>query len=323
MNKRTIVALIIAVILILAGGLLVTAGMATSGFTPGNFGRIHAQERTYVAAESFDSIQLTATVSDVSFVKTADTFRVVCTETDKLSYTVIVEEDVLKIDAVELRDWRDYIGFFDWADLKMTVYLPEDAYSKLYVQTDTGDVTIPDSFTFSSAEVLSDTGDIDCAAQIQQNLAVCTSTGDIEVHGCAPAALSLRSDTGDIRLGDIPNGGDLQILTSTGEIRVANVTGRSISLESDTGDQDLQRVLAEQSVNILSHTGDVSLLACDAPEITIETDTGDISGVLVTPKDFFAHTDTGKEQIASHSGTVNGKCYVNSNTGDIMFSYQP
>lgn len=323
MKKRTIVSLIVAAVLILIGILFVTAGMATVGFNVLNLDRIHAQERSYVVAEPFDSIQLTATVSDVSFMKTEEAFRVVCTETDKLSYTVIVEEGVLKIDAVELRDWRDYIGFFGWADLKMTVYLPEDEYSKLFVQTDTGDITIPNSFTFSSAEVLSDTGDIDCAAQVTENLTVCTSTGDMEVCECSPALLNLCSDTGDITLQGLRDGGDLQILTTTGDIRVADVTVKAISLESDTGDHDLQGVLAEKSVKIISTTGDVSLLGCDAMDITIETDTGDISGVLLTPKEFFAHTDTGNELISPHSSTINGQCYVNSNAGDITFSYQP
>lgn len=323
MKKRTIIALIVAAVLILAGLLLAAAGIAAAGFDPDSLNRVHTEERTYVVDEPFDSIRLTATVSDVSFVKTRGDIRVVCTETEQLSYAVMAENGVLKIEAVELRDWWDYIGFFDWAELKITVYLPEDAYAQLSVQTDTGDVSIPDSFTFSSAEILSDTGDIDSAAKISMDLALCTDTGDIELRGCAPENLSVLTDTGDVALEDISTVGNIQVTTATGEIDMTRVRGKSISLESSTGDQELQDVLAENALNILSSTGEVSLLGCDATQIRIDTNTGDISGVLLTPKEFFAYTDTGDVRIASHSGTPSGQCYVNSSTGDINFSYQP
>lgn len=318
MKKRTIISLIVAAALLLMGGILLVLGFSYVG----KWEDMAMQaEKTYVVNEPFTSIQVDTTVCDVTFVKTDGEFRAVCPDSKKLSYTVTVEENTLHVRQVDLRRWYDFIGI-NLRKQEMTLYLPDSQYNALRIDNDTGDVFVPEDFSFGTAEVFTSTGDIEFAAAVSERLTASASTGHLSIRGSSPIMAQVSASTGNVTLQDMACG-NCFVKTTTGKITLNNLTCQTLDCQSNTGDKHLQGVLAEESIKIISTTGDVELSGCDAMEITIETNTGDVSGVLLSPKEFFAHTDTGKERIADHSGTVNGQCYVNSSAGDITFSYQP
>lgn len=318
MKKGTIIALIVAGALLLLGCVLVSLGFSFVGGWPDTTA---PAEKTYVVNEPFTSIQVDTTVCDVTFVRTGGEFQAVCPDSETLSYTVTVEDGTLCVRQVDLRKWYDFIGI-NLDKQEIILYLPDNQYDTLYIQSSTGDIFVPKDFSFTAVTLSTSTGDMDFSAAITEQLTASASTGDITIQGSSPAIAQISTRSGDVALQDMACR-ECFVTTTTGKITMANVTCQTLDCQSDTGDKNLQNVVAGQSLKAISTTGDVELVGCDAPMLTIETDTGDIEGILLSPKEFFTYTNTGDVRIPNHNGTVNGQCYVNSDTGDITFSYQP
>lgn len=316
MKKRTVTALIVAAALIVAGVGIAAAGFAARGFDRESMSIPNQTENTYVVAEAFDSIHIDTQDCDVTFAMfsgRADTL-ITCRESDRVSHSVVVEDGVLKVEMMDNRKWYDKIGIF-WEDMEMTVYLPESQYQSLRVDTATGDIEVPEQFSFSDVELFSDTGEIDCAAAVAERIVGGTATGDIQIRGGGPGILNLTSDTGDIELYDIGSGGEFRLKTATGSMELENVNCDSLHTESATGEIELERVVVQTYWLALNDTGDVTITDSDAAEVSIETATGDVTGNFLSPKIFWAHSNTGKETVPdSQEG---GSCRIESDTGNI------
>lgn len=313
MKRRTIIALIAAALLIIAGGMILVLGLSFDG------GPAEQEEKTYIVKEAFESIRVETGICNVVLEKTDGEFRVVVPETERISYAVIVSDGVLKISAVDLHHWYDFVGV-NLGEMTMKVYLPESQYDILRIDTDSGDIALPNTLSFATAELFSDTGEIRIAAAATERITTGTATGDIHVIGSSPATLNVATNTGDVELNDL-NCVSCVVKTITGEIDLKHITCQSLECTSDTGDMEMERSIAQDYIKAISDTGDVELMECDAQTITVQTETGDISGMLLSPKEFFARTDTGRERIADHSGTITGTCHITSDTGDITFGY--
>lgn len=333
MKNKTVVALIVAAILIFTGGILFILGISYAG---GSKDMVSHTEQTYVVDAPFENIRVDATVCDVTLKKTDGAFKAVCPEYKTLDYTVIVEDNTLHLRQVDLRQWYDFIGI-NLKYQEITLYLPESQYDALRVETDTGRITLPDSFTFSSGELLTSTGDIECGAQVTENLSVHTSTGDIQVRGCTPARVEISTSTGNVELENIACG-DCFVKTTTGRIAVTGMECQSLECQSSTGDKVLHQVTAEKDIRFTSTTGDVELssvltvgdlliqtdtgdvdiLGCDAENVGIQTDTGHVIGSFLTSKWFQVSSDTGN--ISVPMTREGGECRIETDTGDIIFS---
>ena len=319
MKKGMIIALIVAVALIITGGIILVLGLSFAG---NNTQKSELIRKDITIQERFDTIAVDTADCDVKFAMFSgrDDCMVELYSFKNVEHTAVVEDGTLKIKMIDKRNWTDHISFGRTESMEMTVYLPEKAYGLLRVTTNTGDIAVPDTLTFASVELFSDTGAIGCVAAVTDRITAGTDTGDILVMGSAPTTLNIRSNTGDVELTNM-DCGDCMVKTDTGEIGIENLYGQSLDCTSDTGEVEMELVIAMEYLKVISDTGDVELTECDAPSITVQTNTGDISGVLLSPKEFFAKTNTGKERIADHSGAVTGQCYITSDTGDITFGY--
>lgn len=312
MKKGTVIALIVAACLIVTGGMLTFAGLRSIDLD--YFTR--PAERTYIVEEAFDSIKVDTGTCDVRFAKTDGTLRVVCPETEKLDYIVIAEDGILRISAMDMRKWYDFIGI-NLTETKMTVYLPEDQYDSLYIKTNTGDIDIPQDFSFDSASLQSDTGDVDFAATVAEQLTVSVSTGDVDIQHITVGQLEVHSSTGDMELENVQVNGSVSLQSTTGEISAENVTCVNLYSQSSTGDTNLKNVLTGGSSEITTTTGDVKLENSDADFVSITTTTGDVTGNFLSPKWFITETDTGNIKVPlSREG---GECRITTDTGDIQF----
>lgn len=323
MKKGTIIALIVAAALIVTGGMILVLGLSFAGDSTQESQLVRKE---IIIKESFDRIQIDTADCDVKFAMFSgrDDCMVDIRAYERVNHTATVEDGTLKIKMTDERNWTNHIdihNLFGRAENKViTVYLPGCEYGSLRVTTETGDITVPDEFTFADAELFSDTGDIRFAAAVTDRITSGTDTGDIYVAGSTPTMLNVSSNTGDVEVTNI-DCGDCTVKTNTGEIDLKNVYCQSLTCTSDTGDMEMDFLIAWKFIKVISNTGDVELMECDAPSITVQTNTGDISGVLLSPKEFFAETDTGRERIADHSGTTTGTCHITSDTGDITFGY--
>ena len=319
MKKGTIIALIVAIALILTGGIILVLGLSFTGDS--------TQERKLVQqevtiGESFDTLEINTADCDVNFAMFSgrDDCMVEIWAHERVRHSVVVEEGALKIKMIDERKWTDYIGIFNvlgrTESMRMTVYLPVAEYEALQVRTDTGDITVPEEPFFREMTLRSDTGDISCTGVSGDVLDCMTSTGDITVQGGTPNLTKLHSNTGDLKV-SVVAGNELHLQTDTGEVDGENVNVQMFTCSTDSGDVELEDVLAENYLQIFTNTGDVGIENCDAGQVNIETDTGDVSGHFLTPKWFSAFSDTGSVRVPNTPD--GGECRIESNTGSIHF----
>ncbi|MBO6040438.1 MAG: DUF4097 family beta strand repeat protein [Oscillospiraceae bacterium] len=269
---------------------------------------------TYDVKKDFQNIDIDADTESIVFVPAKDgKCTVVCVEYANEPHDVRVEGSTLKVDRTE-RKTGFHIGIVTETET-ITVYLPEKAYEDLEVETDTGDVEIPQDFSFRKVEIETDTGDITCRAPQADRLSVKTDTGETAVSGLKTKELKLEAHTGGIDVSDVQCSGDMSTKQTTGKAVLKDVTCRNLNSEADTGDLRMKNVIAKDTFTIERTTGDVQFDGCDAETIYVTTDTGEVSGTLLSDKVFLTETDTGK--VDTPKSIKGGRCEITTDTGDI------
>ena len=343
--------LVTAGVLMLMGCLIFTMSGCASGWS---FGGKHV-EKSVEVTDAFSDIDITSDTADITFSSSDDgSCKVVSYDNKKISYSVSVENGVLKI---KTEDRRNGLGkFFNFGKSSLTLYLPESEYGSLSITDDTGDVSISD-YKFGDVELKLDTGDVNMQNITCGNLKIEIDTGDILVSGItcdsfvtsgdtgdvnatslvASDSVSIETDTGDVELNNVTCGGKLALETDTGRIKasdatcldmtvgvstgkanITNVSCSSFTSAGDTGDITMTNLVAIDKIDVKRKTGDVKFNGCDSAEIYVTTDTGDVSGTLLSEKVFVINTDVGKVQVPeSYSG---GKCKITTDTGDVKIS---
>ena len=315
MKKGTIIALIVAAVLIVIGGIVLMLGLSYAGSTEDTATMLVESEHTI--SEAFDSVLIDTEDCNVDFVVfngDADPHMVI-RERERTSHKVWVEDDTLKIKMVDQRRWQDHIGI-NWEKMEMTVYLPQKQYENIRVTTATGHIQIPEVFSIRELALRSDTGRVVCDAKVSDDLSCFTDTGSITVRSAGAEKIRLDSDTGHITLSEIA-GKEIGIDNGTGRIEAKDVSCEVLACESNTGDVVLRGVLADRLLQIDTNTGDVGIEGCDAGRVDIETHTGDVEGYFLTPKWFSAISNTGNVTVPNTP--EGGDCRIESDTGDIHF----
>lgn len=290
---------IVAGILIILGIVLFVGALAGNGWDMTQLGTAKLQSNTYSIREDFQSISVRTDTADVVLIPSDDEMcKVECYERENIAHLVAVKNGTLEIAADDTRKWYEHISFFSFGAPKITVYLPQAEYAAMNIKSDTGDVEIAKDFQFESVDISVSTGDVKCYASAAGKIKIKTSTGNILAQNITAGNMELSVSTGDTKLTDV----QCKNLRSTGS----------------TGNVYLQSVIAEAQFSIDRSTGDVKLDRCDAAEIDIETETGHVTGSLLSPKIFFAETDTGRVDVPK--STVGGRCEIETNTGNIKIT---
>ncbi len=253
--------LIAAGILLFTGLIAGTAGMILLDF---DFTKLSTETYTTTTTEitgKFTAISVDADTADIRFIRSEDGIcRAVIRESEKETHTVSVRENTLIIETRETPWWKDFT-LLSFVSPEIVLYLPDEAYDTLRIESDTGDTEIPTGFRFNRAEIETDTGDILWCAPVTESLVFSTDTGDITAQKISVERLQLEMDTGDALL--------------------TNILCRQFTAESSTGDIRLERF--------------------DADSIRIETSTGDVTGTLLSEKIFVTETDTGDVRVPKGS----------------------
>lgn len=318
MKKQTKLWLIVACTLFLVGGILFTGGMTALGWDFKRLSTVTYDTDVYTLSDDFQNIAVKAKTADITIVPSEnDKVKVVCYEMKRTTYIVGIENDTLMIQKNDVRRWYDYIGFnFDTP--KITIYLPRSSYGTLSIQTSTGDVKLPQDFTFESIDISVSTGDVTCLASASEHIGIKTSTGNIRMENTSAGSLDLSVSTGKITLTDITCAGDAAVKVSTGKAYLTDLTCQSLTSKGSTGDITLENVMVKKTLTVKRSTGDVRLDRCDAAEILITTDTGDVKGSLLTDKVFITRSDTGRIDVPK--SLTGGRCEITTDTGDIKIT---
>lgn len=296
MKKSKKIALFTAITFIILGCLFSVSALFAVDFDFTKLDTSDYTTKSYMIEESFTNISIDIDTADLYFLPSEDnTGKVVCKESEKISYNIFVADDTLNINVIDKRVWHDFIGFgFD--STKMTVYLPEATYNDLFIESRTGDICMPNNFSFDTASIICSTADIDFRAQVNTDLSIKLSTGDVSL-----------SDS---------NTANINIEVSTGDVNIKNITCENISTRSSTGEMKLNKIIASGFIKIKTTTGDVKLSDSDADTLDIKTSTGDVWCSLLSGKIFTTKTSTGDVSVPQNTAD-GGVCRITTSTGDI------
>ena len=321
MSKTTKIWLITAAVLVLLGAILFAGVMTTYDWDFTKLSTVTYVTNTYEAHGEFNKISINVDTTEIEFVPTEDEdCSIVCFEAEKVRHSATVENGTLVIKTIDTRKWYDYICI-SIGTPKMTVYLPQDKYASLLIDTDTGDVLIPDNFAFEDIEIKGDTSDVVCMASVSNVIKIESDTGNIKVDGISAEVINFSTDTGNINISSITSKGKINIETDTGKVNLSDVTCTDFIAESDTGTITLKNVVATGSLSVKSDTGDVRFEGSDAAQISVKTSTGDVTGTLLSEKVFITETSTGR--ISVPKTISGGKCEIITATGDIEIDVTP
>ena len=311
--------MITAVILMVLGGAVFMASFVAADFNFFAIGTDALTEKTYEINEPIQNIEIVDNTGDVRLVL-GDAGRVECQESQLFRYAVSVEKGTLRIRVADQRKWYHYLGF-SFSARTVTVYLPADSYQSLSVETNTGNVSVSEGFTFGRVELSSDTGNLSCGASVEGILNCETDTGNILVKSPSLGKGEFSSDTGNISLSELTAEGSLSFETDTGNLNLTHVTCEKLSLETDTGDANLTKVICRADLFAETDTGDISFDACDAASVTVGTDAGDVEGTFCTDKIFQVSTKSGSVSVPS--SFVGTPCKVSTRSGDVDLRILP
>lgn len=258
--KKT--AILASLIVIALGFVLSLDALAGMKF---DFTRLNTREYrtvTHTISDDFTDICVDVTDCYVRFVPSGDgTCRVECPEGLGTSYSVSVDQGVLTITDQEHSAWYFHIGI-DLTARELVVYLPQQAYQTLQVNTVSGDVSLPQDFSFADAYISTTSGTLEGSCSVSGDASVETVSGDVDLTGWTPKALQVRSTSGYLHLSQVVVSGSCQAETISGNVQLTD---------------------------------------CDADSLDIDTVSGDVSVSLRTGKTFSVQSVSGDTQVPSDS----------------------
>ncbi len=311
------VLIIVALALIVVGLITFLVVMTVNKWDFSVLSTVKYEEKTYDVQEDFDKISIDVMTDNIEFKPSDGGCRVDLYEAENIKHPVNVVDGTLVIDTEDTRKWYEHIGIFTVTP-KMTVYLPKTEFISLTVDVNTGDIKIPNGFTFESIDLNGDTGDVECSANVTKNVRIDLKTGCMQISGTSPENMRLSASTGNIEISSVSVSGIIDANTSTGRVRLKDVTAKDCKIETSTGKIILSDTIATGSFSIENSTGGVLFEDSDAAEIYVKTSTGDVRGTLLSEKIFITKTSTGSIEVPS--STTGGRCEITTSTGSIKIS---
>jgi len=307
--------LIAAAALIAAGLVFFLGGMVALNFDFTKLNLSKYETNTYEVSADFEEIVMDVDTTKIEFVRSDDgQCRIVCFEREREKHSAAVQDGTLTVNTVDTRKWYDYIGF-SIGSPKLTVYLPQEKYASLSISTHTGDIEIPNAFTFENLTVSGTTADVKCRASVSNEMNIELTTGDLAVSETEVGALALSVTTGRIEVSSVTCKGDIALHTATGGTKLCDISCKNLTSRGDTGRITLKNVIASDLISIERGTGDVIFDGSDAGQLLVKTGTGHVTGSLLSPKVFLTQTGTGRVRVPE--STTGGQCKITTGTGDI------
>ncbi|MBQ6730493.1 MAG: DUF4097 family beta strand repeat protein [Bacilli bacterium] len=315
MKGLIVVPIIIGSALLLAGGALFGVAVYKSSKNS----TLETKEYKEEDLGAFNKIDVDLTIADLYFKK-GDAVKVVVDETKYDVHDVNVSDNTLVIKGKNTRKWYEHIFNWNWFDrVQVTVYMPEGDYDSLKVKSSTGNIVVPEDFTFTSFDAKASTGNITSRAKVTNNVDIKVSTGNVSLESVAAKNITVESSTGNIVLKNNTVSEKISIDSDTGNIRLDNVTCADYYSHADTGNVNFVNTTVTNKIEIKNGTGYVKMTSSDAEALEIKTSTGNVNLELLTPKIVYADTKTGSKNVPT--STVGGLCNITTSTGSIKVTF--
>ncbi len=302
MKKAKKITVISAVVLVVIGLIISIFALISINFDFATLNTIHSANNTYTVDESFNNIFVDDVECDINImISDDDKCHIICVEEEKITHSVTVQNNTLTVKRVDKRNWYECIRFFYWENMRIDVYLPETEYKELYIKSTSGDIEIPENFTFGKTELYSTSGDIIFSAKVNDNF-------------------SVKTTSGNINLSSIKSKGQLNLESTSGDINISDVKCQNISAETTSGNNKFLNLITKNNMQIKSVSGDVYLEHSDAGEIYIKTTSGNVLGTLLTDKIFNTSTTSGS--ISIPKSDIGGNCEIITISGNINLAVE-
>lgn len=260
-----------------------------------------------------------------------------CTFWKNEPYTVEVIGRTLTIQRAKspiLRLW-----WFAFGEPSILLYLPNSYYEQLNIETGSGNMDLPQDFSFSNAQLKSSSGHISLESRVENKLSAETSSGYLLVNGVSCKEMTLATSSGK---GEVCYGGAdrLQIKSSSGDISLSYLDSGELEAKASSGDISLTgvqlsgdlkisatsgtvslNICEAGSMKLNTSSGAISLTNCDAGSLELRSSSGDILGSLLSDKRFITKSSSGSIQVPETGS--GGVCKVETSSGDIRFKIVP
>ena len=310
----------IAVISLAAGIITVIAALWIHDFNFKNFNTEEFEMKEYAIQENFKNIDLDVSNFDVKLVKASDgKCSVSCGESDKTNFEVSVDGDTLIIDQKDRRKWYEHICFFGFGygeNMTVTVNLPEEKYEELSLKAVSGDIDVPNEFSFMKSKLQSTSGDISYKANTDGSLSLLAVSGDIAVENADTGDMFLKTTSGEISAANCKISSSSEIVTTSGDIELDNFNTGSAEIVSTSGEVELDSFIAEDGVTVKTTSGDITLRVSDAGSFNLKSTSGCVEGSILSPKKFNVSSTSGNIHVP-YGDENGGLCEIKTTSGDV------
>lgn len=340
MKKSKKCALLVALVMIIAGAAIFFVAFAVAGFNFENMSTVKISTQNAEIKEQFQRISISSYEYDIKLLKSdSEKCRVVFTGNEKLSLVCNVKDAELVIDLNDNRKWYEYIQFAFQKDTGIMVYLPEKEYDALYASSYSGGIFIDSSFSFDEANFDTSSGDIKASGITAEKLDIQSYSGKIDISKISVSdKINIGTQSGAINAGNV-NANNIAVNSYSGKVNlekfiakeslsvetqsgnvVLNGNANSVAVNTYSGRINLENSIVETSLSVETSSGNVMFNNCDAGEITVDTYSGSVSGTLLSDKIFVTSTYSGSINVPISSGTE--ICTISTQSGNININVQ-
>lgn len=163
--------------------------------------QINGQEISHVPADTVDSLEIHASMGNVTVERTAGSQEVEIILTENV-YQATVEEGLLVVRPLKSAggqngwNWYQLLNLHSNRDWDVTIRVPEKLLDSVFVETDMGTVDLSD-LEAASVTVQGDMGDVALDnVSASESMTVTQSMGRVTLGNCQGGSLTLENDMG-------------------------------------------------------------------------------------------------------------------------------
>lgn len=303
MKKSVKVICIIAAVCIALGVCIALSTSVKIGFDFEKLNTETLESKTYTVDEEFQNIDVQTNALNVYFITAEDAqCKVVCTQTKRNMCEISVENDTLTVTQTDTRLWYEHFGIFwnvsDEAEMKITVYLPQQTYRALRVRSQSGNISVSSQFTFDTAEMETASGDIQFAGSVKETLTANSNSGALDLNNLTVRDITAKTASGNITLDSVKTENALRLESNSGIVQLVQTGADMLFCETASGDIQFQD--------------------SDADTLKLHSNSGCVNGSLLSSKKFEISTNSGSVDVPP-SDNNGGLCAVTTTSGDVTF----
>lgn len=290
---------------------------------------INGQEISHVPADTVDSLEIHASMGNVTVERTAGSQEVEIILTENV-YQATVEEGLLVVRPLKSAggqngwNWYQLLNLHSNRDWDVTIRVPEKLLDSVFVETSMGTVDLSD-LQAGSVTVQGDMGDVTLDnVSASESMTVTQSMGRVTMENCQGGTLLLENDMGDT---DVANGSftEGQITASSGSVGVADSDFTALTVDNDMGDVTLVSTQVSGAASCTVNMGSIDLDAFASPDITLSADSGNVTGTIAGRQEEYqiaVDTDMGSSNLADQMTGGPNTLEVTTNMGNIELAFE-